>query len=467
MMAGAEEGLDEQGERDVNPRALLARLDVVRVAVVAAVVLAAVVAVTWRFVEPAPPRTVVIATGSASGAYHAVARHYAEHFEAAGLKLDIRETAGSIENATLLGTPGSGVDVAIIQGGTAPAEQERRRELVALASLYLEPVWVFYRGEPGLGRLSQLAGRRIAVGAQGSGVRALALELLSAGGALSEKSGTTLVDIGGDKAVAALREGSVDAALFVMGPTAPFLAELLATPGVRLMSFEQADAYARRFRYLSPVTLHRGSLDLARDLPDREVQLVAPAAVLVARKNVHPAVVALLTEAAVRTHRGGDLLSDPGTFPSATRTELPVNEQARYYLTHGPDFLRRVLPFWLAATIHRFVVLLIPLVMVLLPLLRLTPPVYRWSIRSRIYRWYARLRVIDERLRDMPQVEQVRKDLLLLEQLEHEIGGVKVPLSYMDEFYDLRLHVGYIRGRLEERLTVPGAPRVEGVLKHG
>jgi TRAP transporter TAXI family solute receptor len=439
---------------------------VVRVAVVAAVVLAAVVAVTWRFVEPAPPRTVVIATGSTSGAYHAVARHYAEHFEAAGLELDIRETAGSLENYALLGTPDSGVDVAIVQGGTAPAEKERR-ELVALASLYLEPVWVFYRGEPGLGRPSQLAGRRIAVGAQGSGVRALALELLGAGGALGEQSGTTLVDIGGDKAVAALREGSVDAALFVMGPTAPFLAELLATPGVRLMSFEQADAYARRFRYLSPVTLHRGSLDLARDLPDREVQLVAPAAVLVARENVHPAVVALLTEAAVRTHRGGDLLSEPGTFPNDTLTELPVNEQARYYLTHGPDFLRRVLPFWLAATIHRFVVLLIPLVMVLLPLLRLTPPVYRWSIRSRIYRWYARLRVIDERLRDLPDAEQVRKDLLLLDQLEHEIGGVKVPLSYMDEFYDLRLHVGYIRGRLEERLTVPASPRAEGALKHG
>jgi len=238
-------------------------------------------------------------------------------------------------------------------------------------------------------------------------------------------------------------------------------------PGVRLMSFDQAHAYARRFRYLSPVTLHRGSLDLVKDLPEREVQLVAPAAVLVAHKDVHPAVVALLTEAAVRTHRGGDLLSEPGKFPNDTLTELPVNEQARYYLTHGPDFLRRMLPFWLAALIHRFVVLLIPLFVVLVPLLRLTPPVYRWSIRSRIYRWYARLRVIDERLRGVLDAEQVRKDLLLLDQLEHEIGGLKVPLSYMDEFYALRLHVGYVRGRLEERLTVPDAPRTEGALKHG
>ena len=309
----------------VNPRALMSRLEMVRVAAVVAVVLAAVVALLWQFAEPAPPRTVVIATGSASGAYHAVARHYAGYFEAAGLELVVRETAGSLENYALLGTPDSGVDVAIVQGGTAPVEKERRRELVALASLYLEPVWVFYRGEPGLGRLGQLAGRRIAVGAQGSGVRALALELLAAGGAMGEKSGTTLVDIGGDKAVAALREGAVDAALFVMGPTAPLLADLMTMPGVRLMSFEQSQAYARRFRYLSPVTLPSGSLDLARDLPERDVQLVAPAAVLVARKDVHPAVVALLTEAAVQTHRGGDLLSEPGTFPNATLTELPVN----------------------------------------------------------------------------------------------------------------------------------------------
>ncbi|AKJ05271.1 TRAP transporter TAXI family solute receptor [Archangium gephyra] len=455
-----------RGERNVNPRAL-SRLAMLRGAAVVAVVLAALVAVAWQFVEPAPPHTVVIATGSASGAYHAVARQYAEHFEAAGLELVVRETAGSIENYALLGTPGSGVDVAIVQGGTAPDDKDRRKELVALASLYLEPVWVFYRGEAQLDRLGQLVGRRIAVGAEGSGVRALSLELLAAGGVVGGQSGTTLVDLGGDKAVAALREGSVDAALFVMGPTAPLISELMHTPGVRLMSFEQAHAYARRFRYLSPVTLHRGSLDLVRDLPEREVQLVAPAAVLVARKDVHPAVVALLTEAAVRTHRSGDLLSEPGRFPNDTLTELPVNEQARYYLTHGPDFLRRMLPFWLAALIHRFIVLLIPLFVVLVPLLRLTPPVYRWSIRSRIYRWYARLRVIDERLRGAPDVEQVRKDLLLLEQLEHEIGGLKVPLSYMDEFYDLRLHVGYIRGRLEERLTVPDAPRTEAALKHG
>ncbi|WNG48906.1 TAXI family TRAP transporter solute-binding subunit [Archangium minus] len=450
-----------QAARNVSPRALMSRADMMRAAAVVAVVLAAVVAVAWQFVEPAPPHQVVIATGSASGAYHAVAQHYAEHFKEAGMELVVRETAGSLENYRLLGTPDSGVDVAIVQGGTAPAEKEKRRELVALASLYLEPVWVFYRGEPGLERPGQLAGKRIAVGAEGSGVRALALELLAAGGATGEKSGTTLVNMGGDKAVEALREGSVDAAVFVMGPTAHFLAELLATPGVQLMNFEQAHSYARRFRYLSPVTLHRGALDLARDLPEREVQLVAPAAVLVARKDVHPAVVALLTEAAVQTHRGGDLLSEPGTFPNSLLTELPVNEQARYYLTHGPDFLRRVLPFWLAALIHRFVVLIIPLFMVLLPLLRLTPPVYRWSIRSRIYRWYARLRVIDERLRGSLDAEQVRKDLLLLEQLEHEIGGVKVPLSYMDEFYDLRLHVGYIRNRLEERLAaVPSSPSV-------
>jgi TRAP transporter TAXI family solute receptor len=442
-------------------------MDVLRMAALVAVVLAAVVAVTWQFVATAPPHTVVIATGSAKGAYYATAWKYAEHFAEAGLELIVQETAGSLENYALLGAPDSGVDVAIVQGGTAPVEQERRRELVALASLYLEPVWVFYRGEPGLGRPSQLAGKRIAIGAKGSGMRALALELLGAGGALGEKSGTTLVDLGGNEAATALREGSVDAAFFVVAPTAPLLAELLAMPGVRLMNFDQAEAYARRFRYLSPVTLPRGSLDLARDLPERDVRLVAPAAVLVARESVHPAVIALLTEAAVKIHRGGDLLSEPGTFPNATLTELPVNEQARYYLTHGPDFLRRVLPFWFAALIHRFLVLLIPLFMVLLPLLRLTPPVYRWSIRSRIFRWYAQLRVIDERLRGTPDVEQLRQELRLLEQLEHEIGGVKVPLGYMDEVYDLRQHVGYSRSRLEERLRASGTPSAPAELKLG
>ncbi len=432
---------------------LMPRREWLRPAAIVTAVVAVVVAVAWQFVEPAPPGKVVIATGAASGAYHAVAREYAGLFEAAGFELLVRETAGSVENYALLTTPDSGVEVAIVQGGTAPEELVRSEELTALASLYLEPLWVFYRGEPGLGRLARLAGRRIAVGAEGSGSRALALALLKAGGATGESSGTTLVELGGDEAAAALREGSVDAALFVMAPTAPLLTELLATPGLQLMSFEQAQAHARRLRFLSPVTLYRGSMDLVRDLPHRDVQLVAPAAVLVARKKVHPAVVELLTEAALKAHREGDLLSEPGTFPSTTLTALPVNEQARYYLEHGPSFLRRVLPFWLAALVNRFVVLVVPLFMVLVPLLRLTPPLYRWSMRSRIYRWYAQLREIDERVLGTTEPEQARKDLHLIELLEHEIAGVKVPLSYMDEFYSLRLHLAYIRGRLEQSLA--------------
>jgi uncharacterized protein len=427
------------------------------VAAAVAAVAAAVLAVTWQFIEPAPPERVVIATGSASGAYHEVARRYAEHFRSAGIELVVRETAGSLENYALLASEDSGVDVAIVQGGTAPTEEERRSELVAVASLYLEPLWVFYRGEQELGRLGQLAGRRIAIGPEGSGVRALALELLDANGVLGAEQGTELLALGGAEAAAALREGSIDVALFVMAPTAPVLAELLDTPGVRLMSLEQVQAHARRFRYLSPVTLHRGSLDLARDLPRQDVRMVAPAAVLVARESLHPAAILLLAEAAVQVHRGGDLLSEPGSFPKDSLTELPVSEQARYFLTHGPNFLQRFLPFWLAALINRFIILLIPLLVVLVPLLRLTPPLYRWSIRSRIYRWYARLREIDERLRGALAPAQMRQDLERLEQLEHELGGVKVPLSYMDEFYSLRLHLAYIRGRLEVRLSAPGA----------
>ncbi len=435
----------------VDSHSWASRLERWRLAAVVAVVVAAALAVTWQFIEPAPPERIVIATGSASGAYHAAARQYAEHFREAGIELVVRETAGSIENYALLGADDSLVEAAIVQGGTAPTEEKQRKALAAVASLYLEPMWVFYRGEQELGLLGQLGGRRIAIGPEGSGARALAMELLNASGALGEEHGTALLDLGGAQAAAALREGSIDAAIFVMAPTAPDLVDLLATPGVRLMSLEQVQAYARRFRYLSPVTLYRGSLDLARDLPRQDVQMVAPAAVLVTRKGLHPAVIVLLAEAAVEVHRSGDLLSEPGTFPKASLTELPVSDQARYYLTHGPNFLRRILPFWLAALINRFIILLIPLFVVLLPLLRLTPPLYRWSIRSRIYRWYARLREIDERLRGTPASEQVRQDLELLEQLEHELGGVKVPLSYMDEFYSLRLHLAYIRSRLELR----------------
>ena len=430
-------------------------------------------AVAWHFVEPAPPKHVKIATGSQKLMYYRYGLEYAKYFKDNGIELEVLETHGSVDNYKLLLDPDSGVDVAIVQSGTAPASElpdakpEDRKGLQAVAGVFYEPVWVFYREDttkpapPPLTRLAQLVHKKIAVGAEGSGVRPLATMLLTDSGLADGADGTVFSPLGGDKAADALadpnREEHIDAAFYVNAPDAPVVARLLKTPGVKLMSFEDAHAYGRKYSYLSPVTLYAGSIDMKQNLPKHDVQLVAPPATLVVRRSTHQAIIQLLVGAAQHVHGGGTLLSEPGTFPSMDRAELPLSKDAHYFLTNKPSVLHRTLPFWLASLIDRLLILLLPFVVVLVPLIRMMPPLYRWRIRSRIYRWYKRVRRIDEALNEHSRPAEIEGRRQELAALESEVQYIKVPLSYTEELFNLRVHVGYVRNRIEGLLKAATA----------
>ena len=480
-------------------------------------VAAVLLAVGWLFIKPAPPKRVVIAAGPADGAYQWFAKKYKSTFADNGVTLDIRETAGSVENYRMLEAEAEadaggaawkddGVSVAMVQSGTCP--DKLRADLKAVASLYLEPVWIFYRGSP-TDQLPDLRGKRVAVGPVGSGTRSIAERLLTANRltwtqddgaqflpaqaatdpaasgpaasgpatrpavgpratAATQPVGPPVVfwPQGGRAAADLLKAGKVDAAVFVFSPRHPMAAELLADPTVKLMSFARHAAYARIFPFLSDVTLPRGSVDLGRDLPPTDTYLLAPAANLVVRDGIHPAFGALLIQAATAAHDRGDLLSPPHALPSTRYVEFPIDRAADEYFKHGPPFLQRVLPFSVAAFADRMKVLLLPLITLLIPLARLAPPVYVWRTRSRIYRWYKLLREVDGRLRatgsgagagaapaGVGDRAQFADDLTTLRDLERELAAQEVPLSYMQEIYNLRLHVDYLRRRVEEQLA--------------
>ena len=150
-----------------------------RYTIIAIVVSALAMIVAFTFVEPPPPDSFRIAAGSPGGAYHAFAERYREVLARSKLTLGVVETAGSVENLTRLTEPDGEIEVALMQGGVLTDDPGG---LVALASVFVEPLWVFYRGSLRPRHLSDLGGRRLAVGAQGSGTRRLALQLLEQNG---------------------------------------------------------------------------------------------------------------------------------------------------------------------------------------------------------------------------------------------------------------------------------------------
>lgn len=419
---------------------------------------AAGVFVTWRFIEPAPPTRVVIAAGLPGGAYDGFAKQYAKYFKDNGFELVVKPTAGSIENYRLLADENSGVNVAIVQGGTAPAP-EQQDNLQAICSIGYEPLWVFYRGETTIGRISQFTGMKLAIGKHDSGMRALALRVLSENGITeANPAGCTLVEIGGQEAADALKAGQVDAAFLVTAPESAQVQDLLRAPGIRLMSFDQADAYTRRLGFVSRVSLFRGVVDLGKSIPSANVTLIAPAAMLVTRKNAHHGTVELLVQAAKSVHSGGTLLSAPGEFPSDQLTDLPIGSDARYYLKSNPPRLLAALPFWLKSLLDRVLLLLIPLLALALPLIRIAPALLRWSVRSRIVRYYTRLRKVEEHLSTTSPRFVLEADQTNTDALATKLATLSVPAGYMPDLYDLRLHVDRLRDRLRSRLQQMESP---------
>jgi TRAP transporter TAXI family solute receptor len=426
-------------------------------AVTIGVCLLALVGTYFLFVKAPAPRHIVIASGSPDGAYYRYAQEYAELLKKDGVTLEVRATKGSVENLKLLTDEDSGVGVAILQSGVA--DPAAAKKLSALGSLYREPLWIFYRGEKPVRLVSDLAGKRLAVGPPGSGTRVTALQVLGANGITPDgaaRKGTKLLDITGSDAAKALRRGDLDAAFFVAAIDAPYVRELMSAGGVQLLSMTQHDAYQRRYRQFSRVTVPAGLIDLGRNIPARDTELVGPSAVLVVRKGFPSELVWLLLGAAEKVHGHGTLLAKPGEFPSSAATDLPLHDDAAFYYKYGPPLLHRVLPFGLASQVDRLKIMLIPLVMLLMPLLRMTPPLMRWRIRRKIYRWYGQLRDADETLLGNPSPAELHRELDRLRAMEDQVATVDVPLSYMGELYHARMHLAVVRERIEKRLAEKG-----------
>jgi len=407
--------------------------------------------VSWLlFVEPPPPRHVTIATGHATGRYHAYAEQYRATLARSGITLDIRETAGSGENLALLLDPASGVSVAFVQGGTVPPEHRGR--LVSLASLYREPLWIFHRGDRPFERLTDLAGKRLAIGPEGSGTRVVALRLLADSGitpASQESAGAPLLGLPSAEAAEGLRTGAIDAAFFIVGPGSPEVQTLIRAEGVHLMSLRQHETYERRYPYLTSVTVSEGLLDLERNIPPSPSTLLAPPAALVANHTLHPALIPLLLQAAKAAHEQGSLFDAPGEFPSARFVGVPLHHEASRYLEEGPSFLNRFLPFWPASLVDRLKFMILPLATVIFSIIKIAQPLYNWRIRSRIYRHYAVLRRAERELSRPVNPAKRAEMIVALRGLEDKLAVLSVPLGSMAELYQLYLHLGHVRRRLE------------------
>lgn len=411
---------------------------------------AALLALAYWWLDPMPPRRVTLATGPAQSAYEEWGQRYARLLAQQGIEVVLRPSQGSAENLELLRR--GEVDLGFVQGGSGTADEDE--ELSALGNLFVEPLWIFYRSAAGrrIEGLRDLQRLRVNVGTAGSGVPALMQQLIEANGLDPQRM--QLQQLEPTPAVVALLDGRIDALVFASAPESLLVQMLLKTPGIALMDLAQSEAYARRFHFLSPVTLPRGVVDLATDLPPRDVRLVATTTTLLAGPDVHPALLQLFSQASLRLHRGAGWFNRARSYPNADLAGYPLAREAERTLRNGVPLLQRYLPFTLANLLERMWLALGIIIALLLPLGRIVPPLYEFRVRSRVFRWYAQLRQIEERL----QTGQATLEVLLheLDELETRVGRIRIPLSYADELYALRNHIDLVRRRLRGEVPPPG-----------
>ena len=413
---------------------------------------ALVIGAYW-WLKPTPPKTVILATGPGQSAYEEFGKRYQQALKADGIEVILKESEGSSANLQLLRN--GDVDVAFVQGGSGELTPDDSEELVSLGSLFVEPVWLFYRADSAkkhtrserLDGLHQLRGMRVNVGSPGSGLPKLMERLLDANHI--DLKELTFSELSQTPATVAFLNGDLDAIVFASAPESLMVQMLLQTPGVQLMSFSQNEAYSRRFPFLTPVSLPRGVVDLAKNIPPRDVRLVASTTSLLAREGTHPALLTLFAQNAQNIHGKAGWFNRAREFPSTLHAELPIAKEAERAINEPTPSLQRYMPFWIANLIERMWLVMGLLIAVMLPLSRIVPPLYQFRVRSRVFRWYGKLREIED---EMESGSFNAKELLeQLDKLETQVEKISVPLSYAEELYALRNHIQLVRKRVTYR----------------
>ena len=414
---------------------------------IAVAALLAIVSI-WAVFFPMPPTQLSMTTGGALGSYHPTGLRYAERFAEHGVTLNVLTSDGSQQNIQRLRADKDPADLAFLQGGFGylgtSLERRERSRIETLANVAIEGAWLFTSNRT-ITSLSQLKGLRLSVGKDGGGSRKVALKLLAQ--AQIDPQDLTLSNEVELESAKALQQGLLDAVFFVAPDDSPTLKLFQAIPNVQLASLGKSPAIVGRNPYLEPRLLAQGALGGA--MPKQDTTILTATASLVAREELHPALKRLAVAISTDMHAESNVFQRAGEFPSLKRLDFPSSPQARSTLAGGLPFLEGVLPFWWAQLVQRLLLIVLPIALLAWWLMALVPSLLRWTLETRLIRWYGELKFIENDLlqADVPGLDLARF-LVRLNAIEKDLLNFHCPNNLMARCHTLRQHVGFVRMRL-------------------
>jgi TRAP-type uncharacterized transport system substrate-binding protein len=407
------------------------------------------------FAKPAPPKEVLMATGT-GGSYRVLGEKYQAYFKKKGIELKLVETHGSKENLQHLIDRKDPIQAAFVQGGMIAADNLSGVE--SLGSVDYEPVWMFYR-KNAFNESMHVSDRDIAklkinIGPVGSGTRTQALNIFKLNGLNS--GAPNLLSMGNAEGVYALERGEIDAVILVDGFDSLNVQRLITNPKIKLASFVRADAYTRLLPYFEELTVPMGGFDLGKNIPDHPIQLISTTTNLLVDNRIHPAIQVLFLEAAREINGSKSYFAKAGEFPAYLNAEAPLSDEAKFFYEKGTPTLMKYLPFWLAEFLERMFFLLLPFAAFAYPIIK-SIPTYRTNLaKKQINTIYKELDKFEKNTIESFDPARRGEYIEVLNQMERRVLSSKAAKFATADCYSLRSSIEFIRNALERQVIYRG-----------
>ena len=412
----------------------------------------------------APPEFDFLA-GPEDSTFYEDAMRFKEILARDGVRLNVIETRGSVENVRLLLEADSptaafvdavgAIEIAEVEpsGDTdenPEAEDGPLDRLTSLGAIYLQPIWFFVLASTELGGVEEMHNARLGVGPEGSTSRLMA-DLFRRN--LQDDVDVELVEIGGDDEIAeldeildALRSERVEVFIAVGQPQTRIVDQLLRTPDVRAAEVRRAEAYALHFPYLVPIRLPAGGYDLGDNIPSDDVRTLAASTELVVAELFPPPLADLLLQATGEIYGDASLFTERDAFPNPDMISIDLNSSAARYYQSGPPLLRKILPFQLATWLDRFFMVVVAFGSAAIAVFSILPRLVEMHLDRQLQAAYRRMEEIEKQ-----SVAGGDNDALLaeLDELDKSTSETRIYLrSTISSWLEMRQFLHDLRDRI-------------------
>ena len=316
-----------------------------------------VIAVIWAIIAEAPPTKISIEAGPKGGFFDSTARLLKEKLKEHNIDALVINSEQTSKIITNVNDPKSQIDMGFIAHEVKPGQF---LNVKSLGSIIMDPLFIFQRNELNAKSPADFKGMRLGVGPTNTGGRIITDIILKEYGINEENATYEVLSL--TAMVTALKTGKIDVGFFLQPTNNEIVAQLGNSGLVKLVSVEHAPALIKKNGFLHHLTIDRGAFNLMKELPSSDIQMVGVPVTVIAKENLHPAIVTLVSLALKDAFRGPTLVSNRGAFPNMEyERDLNIDPAADKIYKNGTGyvpFLYRIFNFWVAGVLDQIALFL-------------------------------------------------------------------------------------------------------------